>query len=440
MHKQTHPDARGKDMITLASHEVCPNAWCVIYGVSRATFYKYKEKARNEEKPEHHGNLGLKKPRSHTLQATATLWLLLEASADQMPHKSRTVASGEKVPSMVLPSAFRWKDSLLEINIMNSSFHLKNISTTRLSNIRRASFPEYAPKARGDSFARCGQCDRLKQLRSACTPGSRAQEVWTKKLKIHLAGQQAHRELYYANRMMSEKYPDKVLTIIHDKMDHSKTASPHFSHKSKAIDSFMKMHVAVTGMIAHGHGDVRYAHYGLDIFPTDSNHTVGSIARLLRDLEAEPKYSSRHLFATNDPIHPLSRAVLEGHEICEESLPPRLEEVVQPERLPPTLTLQLDNASGDNKNQWIFAFCSLLVHRAVFCEIYINFLIVGHTHKDIDALFGQWSTKLKTNDYPTLPRLMKSFMDCETLPVIPHFIEKVLISKDSWKGTCMYRR
>ena len=106
VHKQTHPDARGKDMLTLASHEVCPNAWCVIHVVSRATFYRYKEKARNEEKPEHHGNLALKKPQSHTLQATTTLLMLLEASADQMPHQSRTIASEEKVPSMVLPSAF----------------------------------------------------------------------------------------------------------------------------------------------------------------------------------------------------------------------------------------------------------------------------------------------------------------------------------------------
>ena len=45
-------------------------------------------------------------------------------------------------------------------------------------------------------------------------------------------------------------------------------------------------------MIAHGHGDVWYAHYGLDIFPSDSNHTVGSIAKLLRDLELPPKHLS----------------------------------------------------------------------------------------------------------------------------------------------------
>jgi len=62
--------------------------------------------------------------------------------------------------------------------------------------------------------------------------------------------------------------------------------------------------------------------------------------------------------------------------------------VLEPRSLPPVLTLQLDNASGDNKNQWVFAFCSLLVYRAIFREVFINFFIVGHTHEDIDALFG----------------------------------------------------
>jgi hypothetical protein len=263
-------------MITSARREICPTAWWTIRRISRATFYKYKEMAKYDKQLEEHGSLGLKKLRTQIVQATATLRTLLENTADQMPHKSRTLQSGEKVPSMVLPSAFRWRDKLPEINIVNSSFQLQHISASGLSRIRRVSFPEYAPKARGDNFARCGVCDRVKQLRSACTPRSRAQEVWTNKLKVHLDGQRAHRELYYANRTLSERYPKKVLTIIHDKMDHSKTASPHFSHKSKASDSFMKLPVAVTGMIAHGHGDVRYAHYGLDIFPKglQSHHWI----------------------------------------------------------------------------------------------------------------------------------------------------------------------
>ena len=43
VHKQMHHDVDGKDMITLAAHEVCLVAWCTIHGVSKATFYRYKE-------------------------------------------------------------------------------------------------------------------------------------------------------------------------------------------------------------------------------------------------------------------------------------------------------------------------------------------------------------------------------------------------------------
>ena len=139
---------------------------------------------------------------------------------------------------------------------------------------------------------------------------------------MHIAGQRAHRELYYTNRFLSKKEPRKCVTIIHDKMDHLKTSSPHFSHKSKHMDSFMKLPISVMEMIAHGHGNIRYAHYGLDIFPTDSNHTVGSIAKLLRDLELPPKYSSRELFSESGSAL-LFTALLAGAEMCTSSLPPR---------------------------------------------------------------------------------------------------------------------
>ena len=46
-------------------------------------------------------------------------------------------------------------------------------------------------------------------------------------------------------------------------------------------------------------------------------------------------------------------------------------------------------------------------------------------HDDIDALFGRWSYKLRGTNYPTLPLLMKSFMDTKSQPVIPHLIEEV---------------
>ena len=46
----------------------------------------------------------------------------------------------------------------------------------------------------------------------------------------------------------------------------------------------------------------------------------------------------------------------------------------------------------------------------------------------------RWSTKLKTNSYPTVPLLMKSFMDIEDKPVIPHLIEEVPDFKKFMEG------
>ena len=61
----------------------------------------------------------------------------------------------------------------------------------------------------------------------------------------------------------------------------------------------------------------------------------------------------------------------------------------------------------------------------VFREVYVNFMIVGYTHDDIDELFGRWSMFLKKENFSTIPSLMKSFMDVESIPTIPHLIGEV---------------
>ena len=57
--------------------------------------------------------------------------------------------------------------------------------------------------------------------------------------------------------------------------------------------------------------------------------------------------------------------------------------------LPPDLFLQMDNCSGDNKNKYILAWGSLLVQDGVFETVSFSFLLVGHTHEDIDAVFAR---------------------------------------------------
>jgi hypothetical protein len=65
------------------------------------------------------------------------------------------------------------------------------------------------------------------------------------------------------------------------------------------------------------------------------------------------------------------------------------------------------------------------VANGVFQEVYMNYLLAGHTHDDINALFGRWSVRLQKHDYPIIPLLMKFFMDEESIPMIPHLIKEV---------------
>jgi hypothetical protein len=57
-----------------------------------------------------------------------------------MPHRKRTLETGEKVVSKCLSSSWWWKDSLPEINIVNVQFGLNKVSLSGLNRIRNKSF------------------------------------------------------------------------------------------------------------------------------------------------------------------------------------------------------------------------------------------------------------------------------------------------------------
>ena len=79
--------------------------------------------------------------------------------------------------------------------------------------------------------------------------------------------------------------------------------------------------------------------------------------------------------------------------------------------LPKKLFLQLDNFAKDNKNRYVMAFSSLLTARRIFKEVTVGFLVVGHTHEDIDAHFSYLSKLLKMKNTYVLADLIKAFMD-----------------------------
>ena len=85
------------------------------------------------------------------------------------------------------------------------------------------------------------------------------------------------------------------MIIMHDKIDHAKTISPIFSYKMKHLDGLLKLPLSMTCILIHGHSDVRYVHYGLDLYPHDANYIVKSIAKLLQDLELPLRILNCHL-------------------------------------------------------------------------------------------------------------------------------------------------
>ena len=72
------------------------------------------------------------------------------------------------------------------------------------------------------------------------------------------------------------------------------------------------------------------------------------------------------------------------------------------------------------------AFCLLLTAKRVFKEVIAGFLIVGHTHEDIDALFSYLSKLLKMKNTYVLANLMKAFVDFQkTAAFIPKLVQEV---------------
>ena len=88
---------------------------------------------------------------------------------------------------------------------------------------------------------------------------------------------------------------------------------------------------------------------------------------------------------------------MDGKDVCLHSLPEPPSEPVVAMKLPPTLRVQLDN-----KSRIVFAYWLLLVAKNIFKEVFVSFLLVGHTHDDIDTSFGRWNMKLRDEDFPTI--------------------------------------
>lgn len=91
--------------------------------------------------------------------------------------------------------------------------------------------------------------------------------------------------------------------------------------------------------------------------------------------------------------------------------------------LPKVLYLQFDNC-GENKNKYVFTYLSALVELNYFDEIYINFLIVGHTHNRTDQYFSTLSSLLYSIFFCASPLALVALLKGNPTP-LPLVVKRI---------------
>ncbi|CAC5418453.1 unnamed protein product [Mytilus coruscus] len=98
--------------------------------------------------------------------------------------------------------------------------------------------------------------------------------------------------------------------------------------------------------------------------------------------------------------------------------------------LPPTLYIQADNSPKDNKNKYLIMFLAMLVKMEIVKKIKLTFLMVGHTHEDVDQLFSRISVKASKEKTTTIPSLLDLIKRSYTLQPIAKHVESLYNFRD----------
>ena len=81
----------------------------------------------------------------------------------------------------------------------------------------------------------------------------------------------------------------------------------------------------------------------------------------------------------------------------------------------------------------MFGYLSTLVEHDVFEEIFVNFLIVGHTHASIDQYFSVLSNKIAEQKFIGTPKMLMTLLNvahavANERPLIPP--QKIIVNYD----------
>lgn len=169
----------------------------------------------------------------------------------------------------------------------------------------------------------------------------------------------------------------KYASVIIDGMTQWTTRLPHFRRIPKHLDKKDFLDVHNMGSMIENVG--RFMDFNYANFKDDANFLVNVLHRDILRIQEHRRNGD------GDTSYPM----------------------------PEVLYVQLDNVST-NKSKLMIAYASWLVQQDIFRKVKINFLLVGHTHENIDQMFSRFSVRLRRKQAWTLEEMFEVARECFT--------------------------
>ena len=310
-----------------------------------------------------HGNTCHGRESAKMSAARESLDVFINEAGCQQPHRSvRRKMDNAVLPLILLPmnttklEVFKYVNE--EVKKLVDGSELSESSFRRLW---RKEFPhvQIPPFSK---FSKCYHCWEYK-CGMESTTNAAAKEKIKEWYILHIRIQMEERRDYWLFKRSAIITPDFFMCLIVDGMDQNTTMIPKMRQSVKNIESrFVKTHLC--GILVHEIGF--YVDVWIDAYHKhDSNQVITSLMNVISDVKRRKG------------------------------------------SLPPTLRIQADNTTRENKNIYMFVMCAALVGLGFFKEVHLCFLIVGHTHEDIDQRFTVISNVLKRKNIDTLEEMLE---------------------------------
>ncbi|KAL3698184.1 hypothetical protein R1sor_012260 [Riccia sorocarpa] len=336
-----------------------------------------------------------------------------QQTAEPLPHKE---SRNENTDGIIyrLPKALSRDDVYREILRKMEAVGMTAISRVAFDNLWKKEFSNYGMH-NSSAFAKCLLCVKFTTMLQRERRSAERAKLELDREK-HLKHQMSGRTVYYSHRELSTSSPSLYLSFIHDAMDLAKTIIPRLCDKVKTLmGSVQPLPLKQLRDYENFHTDKKLG----DLHFTDQ--TSHPLFNALMDEEvfnttvlAKKRQSKEEFF------------LMEGADNSELQASTMM-------ILPPNLYIQLDNSAKDNKNWAMMAFCSELVARGCCKMITMSFLVVGHTHEDVDAFFSKVNAAQAGKDIESLPHFLAVVYHAQSSKAYPRVIQEVANYKEHVK-------